>query len=571
MQIFLDILRKYWGYEQFRSVQLDIIQSIYSGRDTLGLLPTGGGKSICFQVPAMAMDGVCIVVTPLIALMKDQVQHLVDRGITAKAISSELNYNQLSDILDNCCFGHCKFLYVSPERLDTDLFKAKLQHMKVCMIVVDESHCISQWGYDFRPNYLKIALIRQYLPNVPVLALTATATLPVVSDIQKQLNFSSENVIRTSFERPNLSYDTMQSNDKYSTLLELLSQYTGSSIVYYNNKQECVEVSRLLQQNGISADFYHASRSATEKDYVLDAWMHDKIRVVVCTNAFGMGIDKPDVRLVVHLAPPDTLEAYFQEAGRAGRDGLPSNAILIWSERDISKLRNLPARSYPTRDNIRNVYQSINNYFSIGINSGEGVYRKFDLYDFCHMFHYSYDVVNTSLKLLERAGFFQFISNEKLPPKVKFLTDSTQFMNIAERYPLEYAIGITLMRQYEGIFTNYCIIDIDELARSLSIRVIDADKALSRLDKMKYIVYSPADISDTLRWTQQRTPNEDLIIPRSILEDRKADLERKVWAVANYCLNTSRCTSRLLLEYFGEKHTHNCGHCKICNDNKRFL
>lgn len=571
MDDFHKVLRKFWGYEEFRSVQLDIIQNIYNGRDTLGLLPTGGGKSICFQVPALLMNGVCIVITPLIALMKDQVQNLIKHGISAVSVSSELNNFQLTDILDNCCFGLYKFLYLSPERLHTDLFISKLRHMRICMLVVDEAHCISQWGYDFRPNYLAISMIRQYIPKVPVLALTATATPAVASDIQKQLNFSSENLIRTSFERPNISYNTLKTSNKLQSILQLITEHNGTAIIYCSIRDDCSKVSHMLNQNGITSDFYHAHRSALEKDYVLNAWMHDEIHVVVCTNAFGMGIDKPDVRLVVHMSPPDTLEAYFQEAGRAGRDGLPSTSVLLWDERDIKRLTLLPSRTYPTRDNIRSVYDSINNYFQIGINSGEGVFRKFDYHDFCHKFHFSYDLVTSSLKLLDRAGYFRFIQNEDMPAKVKILKDSVLFDDLAERFPLEYAISVTLMRQYEGIFTEYREINLERISSSLSLRTVDIDRSLSHLDKMNYLSYSPHDIYDTIRWIQPRTLPKEVIIPRSILDDRKANMERKTSAVIHFCENTDVCTSRLLLHYFGEKHTRNCGHCNVCNNNKRFF
>ena len=452
---YLAILKQYWGYDSFRGIQEDIIRSIGEGHDTLGLMPTGGGKSITFQVPALAMDGLCLVVTPLIALMKDQVQHLRQRGIKALAIYAGMNREEIVTTLENCIFGNYKFLYISPERLDTELFRTKLRRMKVSMITVDESHCISQWGYDFRPAYLKIAEIRDLLPGVPVLALTATATPEVVKDIQTQLHFSKGNVFRMSFERQNLAYVVRRTENKADELLHILNRQPGSAIVYVRNRRRTKEIASLLQEAGIQADFYHAGLDDATRDIRQQRWQRGESRVIVATNAFGMGIDKPDVRLVIHMDLPDSIEAYFQEAGRAGRDGEKAYAVILYAKSDRTTLLKRIPDNFPQKDYIKDVYEHLQYYYQMAMGDGQGCVKEFDIEDFCRKFKYFPVPVDSALRILTRAGYLEYTDEQDNASRLLFTLRRDELYKLKEMGDELDLLIQTVLRSYTGPLTHY--------------------------------------------------------------------------------------------------------------------
>ena len=444
------ILKQYWGYDNFRGIQEDIIRSIGEGRDTLGLMPTGGGKSITFQVPALAQEGLCLVITPLIALMKDQVRNLRERGIKATAIYSGMTREEIVIALENCIFGNYKFLYVSPERLDTEIFQIKLRSMHVSLITVDESHCISQWGYDFRPAYLKIAEIRQLLPGVPVIALTATATPEVVSDIQQRLQFRQENVFRMSFERKNLAYVVRHTEDKESELLHILQHVDGSGIVYTRNRKKTKEISLFLNRNHITATFYHAGLNDETKDSRQKAWLKGEFRVMVATNAFGMGIDKPDVRVVIHADVPDSPEAYFQEAGRAGRDGEKAYAVILYTKTDRTTLHRRVVDTFPDKEYILNVYEHLQYYYQMAMGDGLGCVREFNLEDFCRKFKYFPVPVDSALKILTQAGYLEYTDEQDNASRILFTIRRDELYKLREMGTEAEALIQTILRSYTG-------------------------------------------------------------------------------------------------------------------------
>ena len=558
------ILKDYWGYDNFRGIQEDIIRSIGSGRDTLGLMPTGGGKSITFQVPAMAKDGLCIVITPLIALMKDQVRNLRDRGIKAVAIYSGMTREEIIIALENCIFGNYKFLYISPERLDTEIFRIKLRSMKVSMITVDESHCISQWGYDFRPAYLKISEIRNLLPDVPVLALTATATPEVVKDIQQRLAFKEENVFRMSFERKNLAYIVRRTESKQEELLHILKHVDGSAIVYAHNRKRTKEYAQLLNEKGITATFYHAGLSNDTKDQRQKSWVKGETRVMVATNAFGMGIDKPDVRLVVHVDIPDSPEAYFQEAGRGGRDGEKAYAVLLYARSDKATLKKRISDTFPEKDYIRTVYEHLNYYYQMAMGDGLGCTREFNIDEFCRNFKHFPIQVDSALKILTRAGYLEYTDEQDNNSRLIFTLTKEELYRIHETSPETEKLINVILRSYTGVFTEYAYINEETLSMRTGMTRQQVYDTLISLTRRHILHYIPGKKTPYIIYTRERQEADRLIFTKEVYEDRKESFIRRIEAMTEYAETEDKCRSRMLLLYFGEKNEHNCGQCDVC-------
>lgn len=560
----LEVLREYWGYDAFRGIQREIIDSICAGRDTLGLMPTGGGKSVTFQVPALMMKGVCIVITPLIALMKDQVDHLRARGIRAAAVYSGMMHADVVATLENAIFGGVKILYVSPERLSSELFQKKLSHMKVSFITVDEAHCISQWGYDFRPSYLKISEIRRIQPDVPVLALTATATPKVVDDIQDRLGFKEKNVFRMSFERKNLAYVVTKTSDKEREALRLLKEVDGSAIVYVRSRKRTKEIAQTLCRAGLKATFYNAGLEDAVREARQKEWQEDKARVMVATNAFGMGIDKADVRLVVHVDCPDSIEAYFQEAGRAGRDGKPARAVLLYDGNDKAKLKRRISETFPDKDDIREVYEHLAYFYQIAMGSGAGCRFEFNMDKFCMYFHHFPIPVNSALKILSRAGYIEYEGERENMAQLTMLLRRDDLYRLDSLDERENAVVTTLLRNYGGLFSDYCYIDESLIAMQTGISRDDIYGILKDLSRRRILHFIPRKKIPHIRYTQRREEADKLMFDKEVYDNRKQEYAQRINSIINYAENNDICRSRQLLYYFGEKKSVDCGQCDVC-------
>lgn len=564
MDKFLEILHTYWGYSDFRGIQRDIIESIANGRDTLGLMPTGGGKSITFQVPALAKEGVCIVITPLIALMKDQVQHLKERGIQAAAIHADMSRSEVVQTLENCIFGGIKILYISPERLASEIFQVKLRHINVSFITVDEAHCISQWGYDFRPSYLNIADIRTMKPGTPILALTATATPDVVNDIQEKLHFEKKNVFKMSFERKNLAYIVRTVGDKDYEMIHILRCVGGAAIVYCRSRKHTKEIAALLNKNGIKSTFYHAGLLPTVKDERQRAWQNDEIRVIVATNAFGMGIDKPDVRMVIHIDCPDSLEAYFQEAGRAGRDGNKAYAVLLYDPSDERKLKKRIDDTFPPKDFIRNVYEHLAYFFQVGIASGRGKTFEFNIDKFSYIYKFFPIRVDAALRILERCGYIHYEDNPDGKARLMFCLNRNELYLLDNLSPKEDAIVTALLRTYGGLFTDYVYIDESLIAYQADTSIEQVYVTLKNFSARHIVQFIPRRKTPYITYAKDRIDGEKVIIPNEVWEQRREQYAQRIEGILRYAKEDYICRSRQLLAYFGEATQEDCHQCDVC-------
>ncbi|MBR4644114.1 MAG: RecQ family ATP-dependent DNA helicase [Bacteroidaceae bacterium] len=562
MDTYLSILKRYWGYDDFRGIQRDIIESIGSGHDTLGLMPTGGGKSITFQVPALAKSGTCLVITPLIALMKDQVEALNSRGIKAACIHSGLSHEQTLVILENGVFNAYKFLYISPERLSSELFLKKLGHMNISFITVDEAHCICQWGYDFRPSYLNIAEVRKIKPNCPILALTATATPEVAKDIQTNLRFKEENVFRMSFYRPNLAYKVLHADATILGVLQLLNAIEGSCIIYTRNRQKCGDLAKQLMEYGFTTTYYHAGLKPGEKDERQNSWLRGNYRIMVATNAFGMGIDKPDVRLVIHVDLPDSIEEYFQEAGRAGRDGKLAWSVIVMDGKELEMSKRRVKQHFPELDFVRKVYEDVCCFLLLAVGDGMNVTREFNMERFCVTFHYHPLMLTSALDILDKAGYIAYRDAEEGTSRMRIDATRHQLFEVLDNQGEQ--IILAMLRRYGGIFVDFVFIDEDMISRDtgLSMDIIYQD--LKELDRRGLISYIPRKHVPMITFLQRRVLKEELEFPYGIYAMRKEAYEFRLSALQAYCLNTEECRSRLLLRYFGETDTHRCSICDVC-------
>lgn len=565
-----DILKQYWGYPSFRPMQEEIVDSVVEGKDTLALLPTGGGKSICFQVPAMTMEGICIVITPLISLMKDQVMHLKKIGIPAAAIFTGMHHNQVEIVYNQAVFGMLKFLYVSPERLMTDMFIEALKKMKVNLLAVDESHCISQWGYDFRPPYLKIAEIREYIPNTPVMALTATATPAVVEDIQYRLNFKERNVFQTSYERKNVTYNVIHDADKFGVMYRLFKRMDkGSGIVYVRSRKRTKIIADWLQSTGISASFYHAGLDAKTRDYRQQLWMNGTIKVIVATNAFGMGIDKPDVRLVVHLDIPDSLEAYFQEAGRAGRDLQPSEAFMIVAENDIDRLKDNIKNTYPELKKIRMIYEALGNYLQIPIGSGKNQSYNFDINDFCNAYNLSLLEVFNTIQLMEREGYIATSEALSSPSKIHIKAGREDLYRFQIEYQEFDTIIKYMLRNLPGVLSDFVNIREETISIKTGLSVEMIIKQIERLERLDFLTYIPRNDKPQIFYLTERLNISNISLSEDVYKNRKEDADRRLQSVIDFVNNDEICRSVQLLRYFGENIKNTCGRCDVCSSRNR--
>lgn len=569
MTIFENILKEHWGYDTFRPLQGDIIQSIYDGKDTLGLMPTGGGKSLTFQVPALAMEGVCVIVTPLIALMRDQVDNLKKRGLRASCIYSGMATSEISIILDNALYGGVQFLYVSPERLSSELFLAKFKAMRISMIVVDEAHCISQWGYDFRPAYLNIADIRLIHPHAPVLALTATATTQVVKDIQEKLRFREERVFRKSFYRPNIAYVVRHTDCKESELTHILNSIQGTAIVYTRNRKKTQETAIYLQRFGISADYFHAGLKNSVKEAKQDAWKRGETRVMVSTNAFGMGIDKADVRCVVHLDMPDSPEEYFQEAGRAGRDEKKAYAVCLIGKQDVPTLKRRITNAFPERDFIKEVYDLLGSFLKIGVDSGFEACREFNLGNFCKFYNLPLIQTHSALKLLELARYIEYIPEEESQSRILILLTKEELYRLRGWDAKTDELIQTILRSYTGIFTDYAYIDEEKLSERINLSQEGIYERLQMLTRQGIISFVPRKRTPYIVYLQRREEKRYIQINRSVYEERLEKYQSRIFAMINYIENTEMCRSRSLLHYFDEENATDCGICDVCIAGKK--
>ena len=568
MEIYSQLLRNYWGYSDFRPLQTDIIESVAAGRDTLGLMPTGGGKSVTFQVYSLSVKGICLVITPLIALMKDQVEKLTAKGIKALAVHSGMSPAEIKMTLDNALWGNYKFLYISPERIATERFRDYVEKMNVNLITVDEAHCISQWGYDFRPSYLQIAGLRDIFPGIPFLALTATATTRVIDDIQEKLRFRSKNVLRQSFARENLVYMVRNKEDKAGYLVETVKKAKGSGIVYVRNRKSTREISDLLSRSKIQADSYHAGYSSTVRSLKQDNWINNVTRVIVATNAFGMGIDKPDVRFVLHADPPDSIEAYFQEAGRAGRDGEKAFAVMLYNPSDKVKLKKHISTAFPEIAFIKRVYDALGNFLQVAVGFGKGQVYEFNLGVFCETFRFQHTMVFNSLRILQRQEYIEFTDEIDSPSRVYFIVSRDDLYKFQVANASFDGFIKLLLRSYTGLFTGYTAIEEQLLAKRAGIEADIVFSFLNRLKTLKIIDYIPQKITPYIIYTKERVSIERISISKENYDFRKKDYIGRIESVINYLTNTSVCRSRFLLDYFGESGTANCGFCDVCLSRK---
>ncbi|TGX83574.1 RecQ family ATP-dependent DNA helicase [Palleniella muris] len=563
------ILKQYFGYDNFRGIQQEIIESIGAGHDTLGLMPTGGGKSVTFQVPALSMPGVCLVITPLISLMKDQVDHLRQRGITAYALHSGLSHNDVVQILDNCIYGNIKFLYVSPERLSSYIFLAKLRHIKVSFITIDEAHCISQWGYDFRPAYLRIADLRALLPGKAVLALTATATPPVIEDIQKQLAFNEGRVFRMSFRRDNISYIVRETVDRRGEIIHILNSVSGSAIVYVNSRQATKEFSSVLNQAGISATFFHAGLDIAVKTKRQHDWHCGTTRVIVATNAFGMGIDKPDVRLVIHADVPSSIEAYFQEAGRAGRDGKLSYAVLITMKSTPAFMRRRLLQCFPDKEYIRKVYERLAYFYEIGVGMGKGLSVIFPLDKFCLVYSYSTYAVDAALHILDNAGYISYDTTPDDNSRVKFIVNRDDLYRLRSIPKEEEDMIDAMMRIYSGLFSDFVYVDIRAIAFKCSSTPQRIYTLFKDLRQRGIIEFIPPRTEPRLTFLVSRVDESHVYIPEEAYDNLRDRMVEHIESMIHYINCDAICRQQQLIRYFGEASDYECGKCDVCIEKKK--
>ncbi len=562
--IYLSILKKYWGYDNFRGIQREIIESIGKGKDTLGLMPTGGGKSVTFQVPALCREGICIVITPLIALMKDQVRNLRRRGIKAAAIYSGLTHSEIIVTLENCIFGNYKFLYVSPERLESEIFQTKVRHMKVSFITVDEAHCISQWGYDFRPSYIRIAELRKFMPDIPILALTATATPKVTEDIQQKLAFKETNVFCMSFMRKNLAYVVRHTDDKPGELIHILQSVNGPAIVYTRNRKGTKQIAELLQEHGITATYYHAGLNDAEKDLRQRQWQEDRIRVMAATNAFGMGIDKPDVRLVVHVNLPDSIEAYFQEAGRAGRDGQQAYAVLLYQKNDRTKLMKRIPDTFPDKEDIRNTYEHLCYYYQMAMGDGYNVTREFNLEEFCRNFRHFPVQADSALKILSRAGYIEYTDEQDNASRLHVLLKRDELYRLKQLDETQETLLQNILRCYGGLFSDYVFIDERRISTLTGLTADEIYHHLQALNRSGILHYIPRKKTPYITFRCKRVETDRIVLSPEIYDKRKQQYKERIESMLHYAEETDYCRSRVLLHYFGEQDSDDCRQCDIC-------
>lgn len=559
-----EILMQYWGFSTFRPLQEEIILSAIDGKDTLALLPTGGGKSITFQVPGLVMDGICIVITPLIALMKDQVSNLQKRNIKAKALYSGMSQSEIRYILENAISNELKFLYVSPERAASSMFREFFSKMTPCLIAIDEAHCISQWGYDFRPPYLQIAELREYHPNIPVLAVTATATPPVVQDIMNKLKFKTENIFQKSFYRKNLNYDVYQVEDKLNALLLICRENPGSAVVYVRNRKKTKEIANFLLQNKINADFYHAGLDGEIRDKKQAEWTNNKKRIIVSTNAFGMGIDKPDVRFVVHMDLADCIEAYFQEAGRAGRDEKSAKCIILYNNADIMQSKQQLEQSFPDLNYIKNIYFLIGNYFQIAVGTGKDLCLDFNISNFCESYNLNIIEAFHALSILEKQGLILLSEAIYSPSRIMFKSNSAELYKFQVENPaLEPLIKI-LLRSYTGLFSDYVKIDEESISQRINAPKDKVILAINKLNKLEILSYLPYTDSPKITFLHSRIDERNIILDAEIYQNRKQKAFERLEAIIDYVSNKAKCRSQFLLEYFGERKATRCGICDVC-------
>lgn len=566
-----EILKQYWGYDSFRSNQGEIINAVLTNKDTLALLPTGGGKSVCYQVPGMIKEGVCLVISPLIALMKDQVENLKSRGIDAVAITSGMTHREVDIAFENACNGKYKFLYLSPERLKTELFRARVHRMNISFIAIDEAHCISQWGYDFRPAYLEIGTLREELPDKTILALTATATDQVTVDIQEKLGFKEPNVLKASFKRDNLSYVVFKEENKLNRLLNIVQKVPGSGVVYLNSRKGTREIAEYLFKNGISADFYHAGLNHEQRNLKQDNWKNNKTRVICATNAFGMGIDKSDVRFVVHLNVPASLEAYFQEAGRAGRDGLKSYAILLYEDSELEELQNRIQLNFPEIDTIRRIYKALGNFYQIAIGSALGRSFPFDISEFCNRYSYNPITVFNAIKFLEKEEYVGLDDVAYLPSRFKVTIPHHEIYTFKISHKRYASFIDLLLRSYSGYFEDYVSLSETTLARKVKTSRFKIVKALEYLAHLKVIDYIPQSEVPQLTYLKERLNDSTLPISRALHGGLKKQAESRAESIKKYLQETSVCRSQLLLDYFDESHSEKCGICDVCIEEQKQL